>query len=126
MKHTGAPVFSKTLPPPPLQTQLNRKKRQKKEQAGRAKRWQKAGRGQKSLCEAQKCSRKGGERKESYHCQSPGPIVWHTYEIEKGQNIIKNFKRHSDGTFTSDFTHYLDKIKVKDFVEWLTSNTRVG
>ncbi|CAL8277610.1 unnamed protein product [Boreogadus saida] len=52
--------------------------------------------------------------------------VWHTYEIEKGQNIIKNFKRHSDGTFTNDFTHYLDKIKAKDFVEWLTSNSRVG
>ena len=51
--------------------------------------------------------------------------VWHTYEIEKGQNI-KNFKRHSDGTFTSDFTHYLDKIKAKDFVEWLTSNSRTG
>ena len=51
--------------------------------------------------------------------------MWHTYEIEKGQNI-KNFKRHSDGTFTSDFTHYLDKIKAKDFVEWLTSNSRTG
>ncbi|KAK0132441.1 Glucagon-1 [Merluccius polli] len=52
--------------------------------------------------------------------------VWHTYEIEKGQNIIKNFKRHADGTFTSDFTHYLDKMKAKDFVEWLISNKRMG
>uniref|UniRef100_A0A671XRL9 Glucagon / GIP / secretin / VIP family domain-containing protein n=1 Tax=Sparus aurata TaxID=8175 RepID=A0A671XRL9_SPAAU len=29
--------------------------------------------------------------------------------------------QHSDGTFTSDFTHYLDKIKAKDFVEWLAT-----
>ncbi|CAL8251702.1 unnamed protein product [Arctogadus glacialis] len=59
-------------------------------------------------------------------CEILPRTVWHTYEIEKGQNIIKNFKRHSDGTFTNDFTHYLDKIKAKDFVEWLTSNSRVG
>uniref|UniRef100_A0A3B4WUT4 Glucagon / GIP / secretin / VIP family domain-containing protein n=1 Tax=Seriola lalandi dorsalis TaxID=1841481 RepID=A0A3B4WUT4_SERLL len=32
----------------------------------------------------------------------------------------------SDGTFTSDFTHYLDKIKAKDFVEWLASTKREG
>ncbi|XP_078144135.1 glucagon-2-like [Centroberyx gerrardi] len=51
---------------------------------------------------------------------------WLTYEMEKGQDIVKNFKRHSDGTFTSDFTHYLDKIKAKDFVEWLASTKRVG
>uniref|UniRef100_A0A3Q3FFF5 Glucagon / GIP / secretin / VIP family domain-containing protein n=1 Tax=Labrus bergylta TaxID=56723 RepID=A0A3Q3FFF5_9LABR len=35
------------------------------------------------------------------------------------KNIIRNLKRHSDGTFTSDFTHYLDRFKAKDFVEWL-------
>uniref|UniRef100_A0A667ZNP4 Glucagon / GIP / secretin / VIP family domain-containing protein n=1 Tax=Myripristis murdjan TaxID=586833 RepID=A0A667ZNP4_9TELE len=46
--------------------------------------------------------------------------------VEKGQNILKNFKRHSDGTFTSDFTNYLDKIKAKDFVEWLASTKRLG
>ncbi|XP_029910620.1 glucagon-1-like [Myripristis murdjan] len=51
---------------------------------------------------------------------------WHAYEVEKGQNILKNFKRHSDGTFTSDFTNYLDKIKAKDFVEWLASTKRLG
>lgn len=46
--------------------------------------------------------------------------------MEKGQNIIRNLKRHSDGTFTSDFTRYLDKIKAKDFVEWLASTERKG
>lgn len=46
--------------------------------------------------------------------------------MEKPQNIIRNLKRHSDGTFASDFTHYLDKIKAKDFVEWLASTKQEG
>ncbi|KAA8591112.1 hypothetical protein FQN60_002055 [Etheostoma spectabile] len=46
--------------------------------------------------------------------------------MEKGQNIIRNLKRHSEGTFTSDLTRYLDKIKAKDFVEWLASTKRQG
>ncbi|XP_056241405.1 glucagon-1-like [Seriola aureovittata] len=54
------------------------------------------------------------------------PVKWHSYQLEKGQNIIRNLKRHADGTFTSDFTHYLDKIKAKDFVEWLASTKREG
>uniref|UniRef100_A0A3B4U8V3 Glucagon / GIP / secretin / VIP family domain-containing protein n=1 Tax=Seriola dumerili TaxID=41447 RepID=A0A3B4U8V3_SERDU len=53
-------------------------------------------------------------------------LRWHSYQMEKGQNIIRNLKRHADGTFTSDFTHYLDKIKAKDFVEWLASTKREG
>uniref|UniRef100_A0A3P8TK27 Glucagon / GIP / secretin / VIP family domain-containing protein n=1 Tax=Amphiprion percula TaxID=161767 RepID=A0A3P8TK27_AMPPE len=51
---------------------------------------------------------------------------WHSYRMEKGQRIIRNFKRHSDGTFTHDFTRYLDKMKAKDFVEWLASTKREG
>ncbi|AWP09630.1 putative glucagon-like [Scophthalmus maximus] len=51
---------------------------------------------------------------------------WHSYQMEKPQNIIRNLKRHSDGTFASDFTHYLDKIKAKDFVEWLASTKQEG
>lgn len=46
--------------------------------------------------------------------------------MEKGQNIIRNLKRHSDGTFTSDFARYLDRIKAKDFVEWLASSKQAG
>uniref|UniRef100_A0A4W6ELV7 Glucagon / GIP / secretin / VIP family domain-containing protein n=1 Tax=Lates calcarifer TaxID=8187 RepID=A0A4W6ELV7_LATCA len=53
-------------------------------------------------------------------------LRWHSYQMEKGQNIIRNLKRHSDGTFTNDFTRYLDKIKAKDFVEWLASTKRQG
>lgn len=40
--------------------------------------------------------------------------------------MVRKLKRHSDGTFTSDFTHYLDKIKAKDFVEWLTDTKQEG
>uniref|UniRef100_A0A8C4KQ59 Glucagon / GIP / secretin / VIP family domain-containing protein n=1 Tax=Dromaius novaehollandiae TaxID=8790 RepID=A0A8C4KQ59_DRONO len=32
--------------------------------------------------------------------------------------------RHSEGTFTSDFTHYLDRLKAKDFVHWLINTKR--
>lgn len=53
-------------------------------------------------------------------------LRWHSYRMEKGQNIVRSLKRHSDGTFTSDFTHYLDKIKAKDFVEWLASTKQEG
>ncbi|XP_029576172.1 glucagon-like [Salmo trutta] len=49
---------------------------------------------------------------------------WRTYELQRGQNGINSFKRHSDGTFTNDYTHYLDKIKAKDFVQWLASTKR--
>ncbi|KAG7519260.1 glucagon-like [Solea senegalensis] len=51
--------------------------------------------------------------------ESSAFLRWRTYRLEKGQNIIQTLKRHADGTFTSDFTHYLDKIKAKDFVDWL-------
>ncbi|KAG7220707.1 hypothetical protein INR49_017821 [Caranx melampygus] len=51
---------------------------------------------------------------------------WQSYVIEKGENTIQNVKRHADGTFSSDFTHYLDKIKAKDFVEWLATIKREG
>uniref|UniRef100_A0A3B4ZNB5 Glucagon / GIP / secretin / VIP family domain-containing protein n=1 Tax=Stegastes partitus TaxID=144197 RepID=A0A3B4ZNB5_9TELE len=53
-------------------------------------------------------------------------LRWHSYHMEKGQKIVQNFKRHSDGTFTSDFTNYLDKMKAKDFVEWLASTKQEG
>uniref|UniRef100_A0A672ZW26 Glucagon / GIP / secretin / VIP family domain-containing protein n=1 Tax=Sphaeramia orbicularis TaxID=375764 RepID=A0A672ZW26_9TELE len=43
-----------------------------------------------------------------------------------GRHFIHNLKRHSDGTFTSDFTTNRDKIKAKDFVEWLASIKRNG
>ncbi|XP_019907131.1 glucagon-1-like isoform X1 [Esox lucius] len=49
---------------------------------------------------------------------------WLTYEMENREKIINNFKRHSEGTFTNDYTNYLDKIKAKDFVQWLVGTKR--
>uniref|UniRef100_A0A3Q4HE14 Glucagon / GIP / secretin / VIP family domain-containing protein n=1 Tax=Neolamprologus brichardi TaxID=32507 RepID=A0A3Q4HE14_NEOBR len=46
--------------------------------------------------------------------------------LKHGHHMVRKLKRHSDGTFTSDFTHYLDKIKAKDFVEWLTDPKQEG
>lgn len=53
----------------------DRKKRQKKEQARRVKRWQKAGRGQKAYCGGQKCPGKEGREKKATTARSPRPIV---------------------------------------------------
>ncbi|XP_051497398.1 exendin-3-like isoform X2 [Apus apus] len=44
---------------------------------------------------------------------------WQEYESQSAQSFMSNIKRHSEGTFTSDFTRYLDKMKAKDFVHWL-------
>ncbi|XP_060912590.1 glucagon-1-like [Labrus mixtus] len=53
------------------------------------------------------------------------PARWHSNQMQ-GKNIFRNLKRHSDGTFTSDFTHYLDRFKAKDFVEWLARTKQEG
>ncbi|MGH0173359.1 UNVERIFIED_CONTAM: hypothetical protein FKN15_016242 [Acipenser sinensis] len=46
------------------------------------------------------------------------------YEPKQFQNAVPDVKRHAEGTFTSDFTRYLDKIKAKDFVHWLIHTER--
>ncbi|XP_010183002.1 PREDICTED: exendin-3-like [Mesitornis unicolor] len=49
---------------------------------------------------------------------------WQSYEARNAQSFASNIKRHSEGTFSSDFTHYLDKMKAKDFVHWLINTKR--
>ncbi|XP_054662785.1 exendin-3-like [Grus americana] len=49
---------------------------------------------------------------------------WQSYESQSAQSFASNIKRHSEGTFTSDFTRYLDKMKAKDFVHWLINTKR--
>lgn len=59
---------------------------------------------------------------------------WHSNQWEDGPHMDNYFnnintqhsKRHSEGTFSSDFTRFLDKIKAKNFVEWLTSKKGGG
>uniref|UniRef100_A0A8C5LXI0 Glucagon / GIP / secretin / VIP family domain-containing protein n=1 Tax=Leptobrachium leishanense TaxID=445787 RepID=A0A8C5LXI0_9ANUR len=46
---------------------------------------------------------------------------WQEYQ---SQSFISNIKRHSEGTFSSDLTRYLDKIKAKDFIQWLMDKKR--
>uniref|UniRef100_A0A8C0ESM0 Glucagon / GIP / secretin / VIP family domain-containing protein n=1 Tax=Bubo bubo TaxID=30461 RepID=A0A8C0ESM0_BUBBB len=47
-----------------------------------------------------------------------------SYESQSAQSFASNIKRHSEGTFSSDFTRYLDKMKAKDFVHWLINTKR--
>ncbi|KAM7080087.1 exendin-3-like [Ciconia boyciana] len=49
---------------------------------------------------------------------------WQSYESQSARSFASNIKRHSEGTFTSDFTRYLDKMKAKDFVHWLINTKR--
>ncbi|XP_028941620.1 glucagon-like, partial [Antrostomus carolinensis] len=49
---------------------------------------------------------------------------WQSDESQSTQTFASNIKRHSEGTFTSDFTRYLDKMKAKDFVHWLINTKR--
>ncbi|XP_057266329.1 exendin-3-like [Pezoporus wallicus] len=49
---------------------------------------------------------------------------WSSSEPQSAQTLASNRKRHSEGTFTSDFTRYLDQMKAKDFVHWLINTKR--
>uniref|UniRef100_A0A8D2LNI1 Glucagon / GIP / secretin / VIP family domain-containing protein n=1 Tax=Varanus komodoensis TaxID=61221 RepID=A0A8D2LNI1_VARKO len=51
-------------------------------------------------------------------------IRWQSYETESAHSFTSNVKRHSEGTFTSDFSQRLDKMKAKDFVHWLINTKR--
>ncbi|XP_075449530.1 exendin-3-like [Ascaphus truei] len=46
---------------------------------------------------------------------------WQEY---KSHSFTSNIKRHSEGTFSSDLTRYLDRMKAKDFVQWLMDKKR--
>ncbi|XP_053710370.1 glucagon-1-like [Synchiropus splendidus] len=37
-----------------------------------------------------------------------------------------NMKRHSEGTFSNDYSKYLEDRKAQDFVQWLMNNKRSG
>lgn len=39
---------------------------------------------------------------------------------------LSNMKRHSEGTFSNDYSKYLEDRKAKDFVRWLVNNKRSG
>ncbi|XP_008276263.1 glucagon-1-like [Stegastes partitus] len=39
---------------------------------------------------------------------------------------LSNVKRHSEGTFSNDYSKYLEDRKAQDFVRWLMNNKRSG
>ncbi|XP_056371108.1 glucagon-1-like [Oenanthe melanoleuca] len=49
---------------------------------------------------------------------------WNLFGAQNPQSFPSLIKRHSEGTFTSDFTRYLDRMKAKDFVHWLINTKR--
>ncbi|XP_009901548.2 exendin-3-like [Dryobates pubescens] len=49
---------------------------------------------------------------------------WQSFAAQSSQSFASALKRHSEGTFSSDFSHYLDRMRAKDFVHWLISTKR--
>ncbi|KAK2839742.1 hypothetical protein Q5P01_013482 [Channa striata] len=37
-----------------------------------------------------------------------------------------NIKRHSEGTFSNDYSKYLESRRAQDFVQWLKNSKRTG
>ncbi|MEE6489464.1 hypothetical protein FKM82_015574 [Ascaphus truei] len=47
-------------------------------------------------------------------------------EVLGGSEQLNEVKRHSQGTFTSDYSKYLDSRRAQDFVQWLMNTKRSG
>ncbi|XP_034042883.1 glucagon b [Thalassophryne amazonica] len=41
-------------------------------------------------------------------------------------NKLSTMKRHSEGTFSNDYSKYLETRRVQDFVQWLKNSKRNG
>ncbi|KAM6978328.1 glucagon b isoform 1-T2 [Tautogolabrus adspersus] len=39
---------------------------------------------------------------------------------------LQNMKRHSEGTFSNDYSKYLETRRAQDFVQWLKNSKRNG
>ncbi|XP_059355419.1 pro-glucagon-like isoform X1 [Carassius carassius] len=39
---------------------------------------------------------------------------------------VSNMKRHSEGTFSNDYSKYLETRRAQDFVQWLMNSKRSG
>ncbi|KAG7501901.1 hypothetical protein JOB18_009396 [Solea senegalensis] len=40
--------------------------------------------------------------------------------------VFPNMKRHSEGTFSNDYSKYLETRRAQDFVQWLKNSKRNG
>ncbi|KAG7235412.1 hypothetical protein INR49_002723 [Caranx melampygus] len=46
--------------------------------------------------------------------------------LAEGPRELSDMKRHSEGTFSNDYSKYLEDRKAQDFVRWLMNNKRSG
>ncbi|XP_011604512.1 glucagon-1-like [Takifugu rubripes] len=46
--------------------------------------------------------------------------------LQDDSRELSNMKRHSEGTFSNDYSKYLEDRKAQDFVRWLMNNKRSG
>ncbi|XP_027598332.1 exendin-3-like isoform X2 [Pipra filicauda] len=53
-----------------------------------------------------------------------GPSSRNSEGSQSSQSFPSDAKRHSEGTFSSDFTRFLDRMKAKEFVHWLIQGRR--
>uniref|UniRef100_A0A8C7V9L2 Glucagon b n=1 Tax=Oncorhynchus mykiss TaxID=8022 RepID=A0A8C7V9L2_ONCMY len=45
---------------------------------------------------------------------------------EDNSRELSNMKRHSEGTFSNDYSKYLESRRAQDFVQWLMNSKRSG
>ncbi|CAG04974.1 unnamed protein product [Tetraodon nigroviridis] len=46
--------------------------------------------------------------------------------LREDSRELSDMKRHSEGTFSNDYSKYLEDRKAQDFVRWLMNNKRSG
>ncbi|KAM3861684.1 glucagon b [Diretmus argenteus] len=46
--------------------------------------------------------------------------------ISNEPSELTNMKRHSEGTFSNDYSNYLESRRAQDFVQWLKNSKRNG
>ncbi|CAM4600161.1 unnamed protein product [Leuciscus chuanchicus] len=47
-------------------------------------------------------------------------------ELLNDPREVNNMKRHSEGTFSNDYSKYLETRRAQDFVQWLMNSKRSG
>lgn len=67
---------------------------------------------------------------EVFTSTSPPSSSGHSFQeddtLREEATKLSNAKRHSEGTFSNDYSKYLEDRKAQDFVRWLMNNKRSG
>lgn len=68
--------------------------------------------------------------KDHYHYETVFSLLCCSFEADDTLvdelRELSNMKRHSEGTFSNDYSKYLEDRKAQDFVRWLMNNKRSG